>query len=332
MHEDAVLDVSVNPKQSQIFATACESGQVSLYDLRLSNADPIVLVSTWLTSSYGGSRLSRLTRQFSSDSSSSSAWSGSDSPVSFAGSYHSVHYNPVDSNLIAVGNEITGASVIDVRMNRPMIRYKSSPSSSVSDDLKPSDYHQNVMSVRFNKMGNQLAALRFKLRPVVYELNNPEPVYLFDHEDYSNSCTLKSCCFAGDSDQYLISGSDNFSLFVWRIPESNSINIEPTQSSDVKLVSDAHLVLRGHRSIVNQARYNDKFHMIASSGVEKLIKIWSPYELPGLGIGGLLGKEHEYQPARKLYKFNEIFSTSNREEYPLEFPIALQRNEIQVRI
>ena len=80
-----------------------------------------------------------------------------------------------------------------------MIRYKSSSSSSVSDDLKPSDYHQNVMSVKFNKIGNQFSALRFKLRPFLYELNNPEPVNLFEHEDYSNSCKLKSCCFAGDS-------------------------------------------------------------------------------------------------------------------------------------
>ena len=68
-------------------------------------------------------------------------------------------------------------------MNSPIIRYKSSSSSSVSDDLKASDYHQNLMLLRFNKIGNELAALRFKFGPVVYELSNPEPVYLFDHED-----------------------------------------------------------------------------------------------------------------------------------------------------
>ena len=146
-----------------------------------------------------------------------------------------VYYHLVNSNQIAIGNENTSAFVIDVRMNLAMIRYKSSSSSSVSDDLKPSDYHQNVMSVRLNKMRNQLAALGFKLWPVDNELKNREPVYLFDLEDFSDSCTLKSCCFACDSDQYLISGSDNFSLIVWRILESYLSHIDILD--DLKLIN-----------------------------------------------------------------------------------------------
>lgn len=46
LHENAVLCVCVQPQASHVFATACESGQVSLYDLRLSNTDPIVLASS----------------------------------------------------------------------------------------------------------------------------------------------------------------------------------------------------------------------------------------------------------------------------------------------
>jgi len=37
-------------------------------------------------------------------------------------------------------------------------------------------------------------------------------------------------------------------------------------------VGHAHMVLRGHRSIVNQVRYNKSFALIISSGVEKIIK------------------------------------------------------------
>ena len=33
------------------------------------------------------------------------------------------------------------------------------------------------------------------------------------------------------------------------------------------------MVLKGHRSIVNQIRYNPYSHTIASSGVEKVIKV-----------------------------------------------------------
>lgn len=35
----------------------------------------------------------------------------------------------------------------------------------------------------------------------------------------------------------------------------------------------SHLVLRGHRSIVNQVRYNKQNNLIASSGVEKMVKV-----------------------------------------------------------
>lgn len=38
------------------------------------------------------------------------------------------------------------------------------------------------------------------------------------------------------------------------------------------------MVLSGHRSIVNQVRYNAQKCIIASSGVEKLVKLWRPFE------------------------------------------------------
>lgn len=34
-----------------------------------------------------------------------------------------------------------------------------------------------------------------------------------------------------------------------------------------------HIVLLGHRSIVNQVRYNPQNNLIASSGVEKMVKV-----------------------------------------------------------
>jgi WD repeat-containing protein 22 len=60
------------------------------------------------------------------------------------------------------------------------------------------------MSVKFNQFGNQLLALRSKCAPVLYNLNETKPIIQFDHEDFLNSCTLKSCCYAGDRDQVII--------------------------------------------------------------------------------------------------------------------------------
>ncbi len=43
----------------------------------------------------------------------------------------------------------------------------------------------------------------------------------------------------------------------------------------VTWVGEAKLVLQGHRSIVNQVRFNTCTHNIVSSGVEKIIKVSS---------------------------------------------------------
>ena len=38
-------------------------------------------------------------------------------------------------------------------------------------------------------------------------------------------------------------------------------------------MNEAHAVLKGHRSIVNQVRYSNSDSLIISSGVEKVIKV-----------------------------------------------------------
>ena len=60
---------------------------------------------------------------------------------------------------------------------------------------------QSCMSVRISQDGERLIALRRKLPPVLYNLHSSVPVFMFDHPGYFNSCTMKSCCFAGDRDQ-----------------------------------------------------------------------------------------------------------------------------------
>lgn len=76
------------------------------------------------------------------------------------------------------------------------------------------------MSVRWDSRGLRLLALRRRLPPVLYAIHSSHHLAQFDHPSYYNSCTMKSCCFAGDDDQYILSGSDDFNLYMWRIPNS----------------------------------------------------------------------------------------------------------------
>lgn len=78
------------------------------------------------------------------------------------------------------------------------------------------------MSVRFNTHGTQVLALRRRLPPILYNTHCEDSICQFYHADYFNSCTMKSCSFAGDNDEYVISGSDDFNLYMWRVTDANS--------------------------------------------------------------------------------------------------------------
>jgi len=80
-------------------------------------------------------------------------------------------------------------------IHRPVLRY---------GNLTPP---QSCMNVRFNSMGDRLLALRRRLPPVLYKVDTPMYMCEFDHPGYYNSCTMKSCCFAGENDEYVLSGN-----------------------------------------------------------------------------------------------------------------------------
>ena len=86
----------------------------------------------------------------------------------------------------------------------------------------------------------------------------------------------------------LASGRDLTALHSWlcRLLERRTINVRTELNcvvaytttalfvaSGTARVGTAHMVLRGHRSIVNQVRYNKSSALTISSGVEKIIKV-----------------------------------------------------------
>ncbi|XP_076318267.1 DDB1- and CUL4-associated factor 5-like [Tachypleus tridentatus] len=180
----------------------------------------------------------------------------------YMSAFHAVMYNPVEPRLLATANSKEGVGLWDVRKPRVVLLQYGGKLCA-----------QGAMSVRFNSSGSQLIALRRRLPPVLYNVHSSYPVAEFDHPGYYNSCTMKSCSFGGDSDQYVLSGSDDFRLYVWKVPDSTGHNKSLWNNK-------AHMVLRGHRSIVNQVRYNTMRSLVVSSGVEKVIKLWGMFPLP----------------------------------------------------
>jgi hypothetical protein len=208
------------------------------------------------------------------------------------GASHSCHFNPTKPDLIAIANEISGISLIDIRMtSNILLRYKSN----------------NSICVRFNEIGSELLALRrgvSKSKLIsIYLTNDIEAKCHFESDSFTNSCTIKSCCFAGDRDQYIVCGSDDFCVYIWKKPHLSE------DDYNVKIKSDYHLKLEGHRSIVNQCRFNKQFNLLATSGIEKVVKIWSPYQLSS--GGGLTGHSSEYEKKRQIFKCYDLFNSRN---------------------
>ncbi|XP_001848250.2 DDB1- and CUL4-associated factor 5 [Culex quinquefasciatus] len=210
--------------------------------------------------------------------------------------YHAVMHHPYDAGFIVTANAKEGAALWDLRSPKmPTVRYGGDNAA------------QSCMSVRFNGAGTQVLALRRRLPPILYGTASPDPICQFYHPDYYNSCTMKSCCFAGENDQYVLSGSDDFNLYVWRVTDADVTDTD-------QWVDRNQMVLYGHRSIVNQVRYNPQKCLIASSGVEKIVKLWTPFELDSWR-GSLTEEATGPENPREVFTNEEYISLNMTHDY-----------------
>ncbi|KAH8330355.1 hypothetical protein KR067_001621 [Drosophila pandora] len=220
--------------------------------------------------------------------------------VKFRTPFNAVEFHPLNGNFLATANAKRGAMLWDLRHHQQALcQFNYIPESP------------SCMSVRFNCNGSLLLTLHRRLPPILYSPGSPEPVATFYHDEYFNSCTMKSCTFAGPQDELVVSGSDNFNMFVWRLDgvELNERN---------QWVDTPPVILAGHRSIVNQVRYNRQRCLLASSGVEKIIKLWSPFAQAGWE-GSLAQGDTVSYCTRTLHRnssdhVSQDFSARNTEE------------------
>lgn len=89
---------------------------------------------------------------------------------------------------------------------------------------------------------------------------------IFDwHQRYSGhlhtSTDIKEAFFFGDSDQYVMSGSDDGGLYIWRRSNGELLNI-----------------LKADESVCNSFKAHPHLPLIATSGIENVIRIWMPFK------------------------------------------------------
>lgn len=93
-------------------------------------------------------------------------------------------------------------------------------------------------------------------------LDNPQ-VYI----GHRNSGTVKGVSFFGPSDEFVMSGSDCGHIFIWRKKGGELLRI---------MVGDKH--------IVNCLESHPYLPVIATSGIEKNVKLWSPMANGGIPL------------------------------------------------
>ena len=78
---------------------------------------------------------------------------------------------------------------------------------------------------------------------------------------------LNALCFAGQDHELVVAASEDHSLHVWSLPDSQGRDTTVNQSL---------IALRGHTNKVYTVRYDHNNDVLASAGYEKIIKLWNP--------------------------------------------------------
>lgn len=91
--------------------------------------------------------------------------------------------------------------------------------------------------------------------------------YTSRFEGHCNTHTdIKEAIFLGDRSNYVAAGSDDGNIFIWQRDSGNLVR-----------------VLRGDSSIVNCIQWHPTASVMATSGIENVVRLWEPWnEDPGM--------------------------------------------------
>lgn len=246
-HRGAVFKLSVEPGSPYILYSCGEDGFVQHFDLRSNSSTKLFSCCSF-------------TEDDRSDFSSSVR-------------LNAIASDPRNPNYLAVGGSDEYVRVYDMR------RCHWDPSSKLDKPV-------NTFCPRHLKeSGNvHITGLAYSNASELLVSYNDELIYLFQKNmgmgtnprlisaeelqklkepqvfsGHRNSQTVKGVNFFGPNDEYVVSGSDCGHIFIW-------------DKKDSKLVR----LMVGDRHVVNQLEQHPSMPVLATCGIEKSAKIWSP--------------------------------------------------------
>ncbi|KAH0486242.1 MAG: uncharacterized protein KVP18_004560 [Porospora cf. gigantea A] len=163
--------------------------------------------------------------------------------------------------------------------------------------------------------GSLLLVLRMKNFPLVYSMLGFEqyafPVFELRSEGLGNDFTMKNPCWLSDGTSVAI-GSEDSNIHVWHLaPHMQAVSALHALKSTEVLWSDG--CLGGHRSVVNSIvaplpyPYYRGPPMIASSGIEKCVRLWTPSVQPAD-----VPQDYAYQYVRTVDEYQRQRGSSGK--------------------
>ncbi|GBC00926.1 hypothetical protein RclHR1_04000007 [Rhizophagus clarus] len=193
----------------------------------------------------------------------------------------------------------------------------------------------DISSVAFNPSGTLLCAIINHYRPTLYNVSDERPLCTFSSEydyetqiGYKNDCTFKQGYFGGPDGDYFLCGSDDFRVYVWKVPDTDTMinerSFTKNLEEEIYFIDDDTVidplnnsipkyVLSGHRSIVNSAIWHPHIPLIFSSGVEKIIKVHSAFPFSNKDCESKIP-----QPPKSRFRRGEISLRTNEDEENME--------------
>ncbi|CAB3398309.1 unnamed protein product [Caenorhabditis bovis] len=199
--------------------------------------------------------------------------------ISHEGPYYSVSFHPQTAYLLAASSASEGPLIYDIRnTEKPLMARREF--GGISDTSHRSGLIEDTCAVyaEWSPSGENLAVLYSEHVPHFYNFAD-KTCHVLEQQDYECKQTFKSLTFIDE--RTIATGSDNFEIMWWEVPEPDFLE-KPNQDQTFRKIeiSMCSKYLQGHRSIPNQVRYSSNNHVLVSSGVENMVKLWSSYRLP----------------------------------------------------
>merc|ERR1712131_375769 len=180
------------------------------------------------------------------------------------GPMRSLSCHPHGNGFIATTGRANGVVIFDVRSpGKPLMKLLHPGPHGPPDLHQVGRLYRNTPArnhdfsgVKWNRNGRELVALGHDGAYLV-DVYHPEKIKKIFDQSYENKITVKNIEWIGDD--IIAAGSDSSSVYIAHARNSNQY------------------ILHGHRSVVNQVAYNKSLNLLASSGVEKIIKLRSKF-------------------------------------------------------